>query len=476
MFKNTYNANLPEDNSGLYALGSHFAGLAAAPVAGNVNPRAALCRVAADLGRDVSEVRSAVRFFQAVDRMAADLGPAARESILRGHRFLSPKRVMQVSRVHPERQRFALENVARGRSPFAKPPAGVDPPFDTLDYGEVRSRLARTVGSVDMVRRGLGSTAGGDLPPDAKLDLMVDHLDRLRHVCAETAALLRESGTRIVARPADVSFGADRRQGRGAGAPTRFNPALALSRVASARGIAEKNLRDLPRLLREAPPPEETAASLVDGLRILDAAAEGTAVAIQACRAGRTAASMAVGPCGVPVVEAPDGPSTSGGTYVVVFRLDGDAAITVGALGTFDFPPGIYAYVGSAFGAGGVRGRTGRHRTPIKERPRWNIDHFTPHATAIELWWTHDPIRRECSWSGVLAGTPGLGCPAPEFGARDCRKLPASGVGAAGSRCPAHFYRSEEMLDVHDFARRLARLAPGHQPVFRLRLDPDRRG
>ena len=43
------------------------------------------------------------------------------------------------------------------------------------------------------------------------------------------------------------------------------------------------------------------------------------------------------------------------GTYVLLLQLPTDEELTIGKLGTFDFPAGWYTYVGSAFGSGGSR-------------------------------------------------------------------------------------------------------------------------
>ena len=45
---------------------------------------------------------------------------------------------------------------------------------------------------------------------------------------------------------------------------------------------------------------------------------------------------------------------TETGTYVLLLHLPDNEQLTIGKLGTFDFPAGWYAYVGSAFGPGGV--------------------------------------------------------------------------------------------------------------------------
>ena len=49
--------------------------------------------------------------------------------------------------------------------------------------------------------------------------------------------------------------------------------------------------------------------------------------------------------------------------------------IDIGSLGRFDILPGFYAYVGSAFGAGGLRARIGHHLESTAW-PHWHIDYL----------------------------------------------------------------------------------------------------
>ena len=48
------------------------------------------------------------------------------------------------------------------------------------------------------------------------------------------------------------------------------------------------------------------------------------------------------------------------GTYVLIVSVTQMKRLEIGRLGTFDVVPGFYAYVGSAFGAGGLRTRMAR--------------------------------------------------------------------------------------------------------------------
>src|SRR4051812_46298847 len=68
------------DNSTLYGVGGQIADRIALQIERGVEGRAALRRVAADLGLDVAEARPAVRFKEAVDRIAGNVGEGATEA------------------------------------------------------------------------------------------------------------------------------------------------------------------------------------------------------------------------------------------------------------------------------------------------------------------------------------------------------------------------------------------------------------
>ncbi|MBN1287077.1 MAG: GIY-YIG nuclease family protein [Anaerolineae bacterium] len=109
------------------------------------------------------------------------------------------------------------------------------------------------------------------------------------------------------------------------------------------------------------------------------------------------------------------------GTYVLVLALDEAKTLRVGALGVFDFAPGIYAYVGSAFGPGGLDARLKRHRrSDADKRLHWHIDYLRQHTRLLETRQTPGATRLECVWARALAEAPGATIPAPGFGASDC--------------------------------------------------------
>ena len=111
----------------------------------------------------------------------------------------------------------------------------------------------------------------------------------------------------------------------------------------------------------------------------------------------------------------PDGP----GTYVLILRAQRPQTVSVGKLGRFDFPPGWYAYAGSARGPGGLAARVNRHASPSKAC-HWHIDYLGPAAQLLEAWYALGTSRRECAWADALVALPGGSIPAPRFGASDC--------------------------------------------------------
>ncbi|MCX8165032.1 MAG: GIY-YIG nuclease family protein [Acidilobaceae archaeon] len=63
------------------------------------------------------------------------------------------------------------------------------------------------------------------------------------------------------------------------------------------------------------------------------------------------------------------------GVYALLFFLC-DSSPRVGSLGTLRFSSGLYLYIGSARGQGGVRARISRHLRKEKVL-RWHIDYLT---------------------------------------------------------------------------------------------------
>ena len=106
------------------------------------------------------------------------------------------------------------------------------------------------------------------------------------------------------------------------------------------------------------------------------------------------------------------------GNYVLLFHLPSDEKLTIGKLGTFDFPAGWYAYVGSAFGAGGLVGRLKHHLKPV-ERPHWHIDYLRQAAHLHEIWLAPYTEPHEEEWVDLMLAIPGATIAVEGFGASD---------------------------------------------------------
>ncbi|HZW05100.1 MAG TPA: GIY-YIG nuclease family protein [Anaerolineaceae bacterium] len=126
------------------------------------------------------------------------------------------------------------------------------------------------------------------------------------------------------------------------------------------------------------------------------------------------------------------------GSYALTGIIFEPARVSVGRLGIFDFLPGLYVYLGSALGTGGLRARLCHHARRA-ENPRWHFDYLRPCLTLAGGWLSLAPQRMECAWSRAISGIPGVLAPAPGFGARDCE---------AG--CPAHLFRLPETVKPED--------------------------
>ena len=112
------------------------------------------------------------------------------------------------------------------------------------------------------------------------------------------------------------------------------------------------------------------------------------------------------------------------GTYALALRLGETQSIRVRGVDRV-FAPGVYIYVGSAAGPGGIRARLGRHIRG-DGKPRWHVDLFRV-VTNVMDWNFIQDVSLECHWAQTLANLPGAFIPMPGFGASDCRQ-----------GCPAH--------------------------------------
>jgi Uri superfamily endonuclease len=113
------------------------------------------------------------------------------------------------------------------------------------------------------------------------------------------------------------------------------------------------------------------------------------------------------------------------GTYVLIVSAPRMKRIGVGRLGEFDIVPGFYAYVGSAFGAGGLRARIGHH-LESSASPHWHIDYLLQVAELVEVWYTTADQKLERYLADLLEKAPQFRVPIPRFGSSDYHRSRSS--------------------------------------------------
>lgn len=144
---------------------------------------------------------------------------------------------------------------------------------------------------------------------------------------------------------------------------------------------------------------------------------------------------------------------SAAGSYALLLMCSQASVIRVGRLGAVTVEPGWYVYVGSALGAGGLRGRLSHHLRPVL-RPHWHIDYLRQVCEVAEVWCTVDERRWEHDWAAALADFA-LAPIYPGFGASDCR-------------CVAHGFHLQGVLSLVEFEQELRRFYPDHPELFYL--------
>jgi len=151
------------------------------------------------------------------------------------------------------------------------------------------------------------------------------------------------------------------------------------------------------------------------------------------------------------------------GTYVLILELKTFYRLSVGKLGTFDFPTGWYAYAGHAFGPGGLAARIGHHLRGTG-RPHWHMDYLNSKGCIREVWYGIGQWFDEHRWTACLRAMPGAGMVAPGFGSSDCS-------------CETHLVHFPRRPNVNRFKRRQPATAGEiRPPIYRLPIDPPLQG
>ncbi len=106
------------------------------------------------------------------------------------------------------------------------------------------------------------------------------------------------------------------------------------------------------------------------------------------------------------------------GAYVLWLSPRCDGSVDIGRLGTLSLRPGVYAYVGSAMGPGGIAARVGHHLR-VAARPRWHVDYLRAACRVVSVWYAVTEARVEYRWVEAVAGLAGAEPAMRGFGASD---------------------------------------------------------
>lgn len=141
---------------------------------------------------------------------------------------------------------------------------------------------------------------------------------------------------------------------------------------------------------------------------------------------------------------------TGKGTYVLHLALKSDIQIKVGRLGINPFDAGHYAYVGRAFGPGGLTARL-KHHLRYNGAPHWHLDYLRVHGRVREIWYARTTPATEHLWAQALMQIQGVRIPLRGFGSSDCR-------------CLSHLLQFDRPPCKSTFRRRLLPLVAGKTP------------
>ena len=130
------------------------------------------------------------------------------------------------------------------------------------------------------------------------------------------------------------------------------------------------------------------------------------------------------------------------GTYILIASVPQMKRIQIGRLGKFDLVPGFYAYVGSAFGAGGLRARIGHHLESTSA-PHWHIDYLLQLAQPREIWYTTADQKLEHHWAELLEKAPQFRVQVARFGSSDYHRTRSSHLFYLKRRPPFPWFRQQ---------------------------------
>ncbi len=125
-------------------------------------------------------------------------------------------------------------------------------------------------------------------------------------------------------------------------------------------------------------------------------------------------------------------PLMANGTYLLQLHAPDPAQITVGRLGVMEVLPGYYAYLGSAFGPGGLNARIGRHLRRDKKL-HWHIDYLRAVTTQVFAYY-EESSRKECLFANELVEAGG--------------RILQFGFGSSDCSCNSHLVYFERQISI----------------------------
>ncbi len=108
------------------------------------------------------------------------------------------------------------------------------------------------------------------------------------------------------------------------------------------------------------------------------------------------------------------------GTYIVVLKSDQAKTIRIGKLAQLNIQKGYYAYIGSAFGPGGVIARL-KHHYKVSHRPHWHLDYLRAETEFYEAYAEYSSEKKECEWASLISKSEMVSEPLKGFGSSDCQ-------------------------------------------------------
>jgi Uri superfamily endonuclease len=150
----------------------------------------------------------------------------------------------------------------------------------------------------------------------------------------------------------------------------------------------------------------------------------------------------------------------SKGTYVLIASVAQMKRLEIGRLGVYDIVPGFFAYVGSAFGAGGLSARIGHHLESTAS-PHWHIDYLLRVAEPVEVWYTTAIRKFEHHWAELLEKAPHFRVPIPRFGSSDYHRSRSSHL-FHSKRRPSFRWFQQQIREHYDDVQTEQHLITGH--------------